>query len=270
LQLQTAQHALQQQQPVAATPAPQPTLKLSQPDKYGGRKGYVSAWLSMIEDAFVETRTDAERMRWATSFLSDDAATWWNHVKYSDDRPLTWDDFKEGITNHFESSRKVDDAHENLLTLRQEGSVSRYVSSFQTQLHLFGDMVERDKVLYFKRGLRTYIQAHVRVQDPQTLSKAIKIAESADLGPKDHRFSHRNDRYSNPSNSHHTSTSQAGPSSRGPTPMEIGNVEIRKSNTSELSRKYNKSPAELNVMRRQGLCFKCGKKGHTVANCSKN
>jgi hypothetical protein len=134
LQLQTAQHALQQQQPVAATPAPQPTLKLSQPDKYGGRKGYVSAWLSMIEDAFVETHTDAERIRWATSFLSDDAATWWTLVKYSDDRPLTWDDFKESITNHFESSRKVEDAHEKLLTLRQEGSVSRYVSAFQTQL----------------------------------------------------------------------------------------------------------------------------------------
>jgi hypothetical protein len=104
LQLQTAQHALQQQQPVAATPAPQPTLKLSQPDKYGGRKGYVSAWLSMIEDAFVEIHTDAERIRWATSFLSD-AATRWTHVRYSDDRPLTRDDFKESITNHFESSR---------------------------------------------------------------------------------------------------------------------------------------------------------------------
>jgi hypothetical protein len=121
-------------------------------------------------------------------------------------------------------------------------------------------MAERDKVLYFKRGLRTYIQAHVRVKDPQTLSEAIKIAESADLGAKDHRVSHRNDRYSNPSTNHHTSTSQPGPSSRGPTPIEIGNVEIRKSNTSDLSRKYNKSPAELNVMRRQGLCFKCGKR----------
>jgi hypothetical protein len=106
LQSQTAQHALQQQQPVAATPAPQPTL-LTQPDKYGGREGYVSAWLSMIEDAFVETHTDAERIRWATSFLSVDAATWWTHIKYSDDRPITWDDFKESITSHFESSRKV-------------------------------------------------------------------------------------------------------------------------------------------------------------------
>jgi hypothetical protein len=105
LRLQTARQALLQQ-PVAATPAPQPTLKLSQPDKYGGRKGYVSAWLSMIEDAFVETHTDAERIRWATSFLSDNAAIWWTHVKYSDDRPLTWDHFKESITNHFESSRR--------------------------------------------------------------------------------------------------------------------------------------------------------------------
>jgi hypothetical protein len=76
LQLQTARQALLQQQPVAVIPAPQPTLKLSQPDKYGGRNGYVSARLSMIEDAFVETHTDAERIRWTTSFLSDDAATW--------------------------------------------------------------------------------------------------------------------------------------------------------------------------------------------------
>jgi hypothetical protein len=100
LQLQTAQHALPQQQPVAATPAPQPTLKLSQFDKYGGRKGYVSARLSMIDDAFVEIHTDAERIRWAASFLSDGAATCWTHVNYSDDRPQTWDDFKEIITNH--------------------------------------------------------------------------------------------------------------------------------------------------------------------------
>jgi Retrotransposon gag protein len=125
----------------------------------------------MIEDAFVETHTDAERIRWATTFLSDDTATWWTHVKYSDDRPLTWDDFKESITNQFESSRKVEDAREKLLTLRQEGCVSRYVSAFQAERHLFGDMAERDKVLHFKRGLRTYIQAHVRVQDPQTLSE---------------------------------------------------------------------------------------------------
>jgi hypothetical protein len=89
LQLQTAQHALQQQQPIAAKPAPQPTLKLSQPDKYSRRKGYVSTWLSMIEDAFVETHTDAERIRWATSFLSDEVATWWTHVKHSHDRPLS-------------------------------------------------------------------------------------------------------------------------------------------------------------------------------------
>jgi hypothetical protein len=82
LQLQTAQQAMLQQQPVAAIPAPQPTLKLSQPDKYGGRKGYVSAWLSMIEDAFVQTHTDAERIRWATSSLIDDAATRWTHVKH--------------------------------------------------------------------------------------------------------------------------------------------------------------------------------------------
>jgi Zinc knuckle len=125
-------------------------------------------------------------------------------------------------------------------------------------------------VLYCKRGLRTYIQAHVRVQDPQTLSEALKIAECAALCAKDHHLSHHNDRYGNPLTNHHTCTSEPGPSYRGPTPMEIGSVEITKSNTSEISRKYNKSPAELNVMRRQGLCFKCGKKGHTVANCSKD
>jgi hypothetical protein len=159
-------------------------------------------------------------------------------AKYSDDRPLPWDDFKESITNHFESSRKVEDAHEKLLTVRQEGSVGRHVSAFETQLHIFGDMAEGDKFLYFKGGLRTYIQTHVRVQDPHTLSEAIKIAESADLGAKDHRLSHRNGRYGYPSTNHRTSTSQPGPSSRGPTPMEIGNVEIRKSSTSELSRKY--------------------------------
>jgi Retrotransposon gag protein len=163
LQLQTAQQTLLRQQSVAAIQAPQPIIKLRQSYKYGGRKGHVSARLAMIEDPFVETHTDAERIRWATSFPSDDAATWWTHVKYSDDRPLTLDDFKERIINHFESSRKVDDANEKLLTVRQEGSVSRYVSAFQTQLHLFGDIAERDKVLYFKRGLRTYIQAHVRV-----------------------------------------------------------------------------------------------------------
>jgi hypothetical protein len=63
------------------------------------------------------------------------------------------------------------------------------------------------------------------------------------------------------STNHHPTTSQAGPSSSGPTPVEVGNVEIRKSNTSEFSRKYNKSPAEHNVMRRQDLRFKCGKRG---------
>jgi Retrotransposon gag protein len=224
LQLQTAQHALQQQRPVAATPAAQPALKLSQPDYYGGRKGYVGAWISMIEDAFVETHADAERIRWATSFLSDDAATWWTPVKYSDDRPLTWDDFKESITNHFESSRKAEDAHETLLTLRQEGSVSRYVPAVRRNSTYLATWPRGTKCCT-SRGLRIYIQAHVRVQDPQALSEAIKIAESADLGAKDHRVSHRNGRYSNPSTNHHTSTSQQGPSSRGPTPMEIGNVE---------------------------------------------
>jgi hypothetical protein len=67
LQLQTAQHALQQQHPVAAIPAPQSAHQLSQLDRYGGRKGNVSARLSMIEVAFVETHTDAHRIRWATS-----------------------------------------------------------------------------------------------------------------------------------------------------------------------------------------------------------
>jgi Retrotransposon gag protein len=124
----------------------------------------------MSEDAFVETHADAERIRWATRFLSGDAATSWTHIKHSDSRPVTWDDFKESITDHFESSRKVEDEHATLLNLRQEGSIGQYVSAFPTPLHLCGDMAERDNVLFFKPGLRTYIQAHLRVQDLQTLS----------------------------------------------------------------------------------------------------
>jgi Ty3 transposon capsid-like protein len=125
----------------------------------------------MIEDAFVETHTNVECIRWATRILSADAATWWNHVKHSDDIPLTRDDFTESITNHFESSRKVEDAHEALLNVKQEGSVGRYASTFQTHLPLFGGMAERNKVLFFKQGFRNYIQTHVRVQDPQTVSE---------------------------------------------------------------------------------------------------
>jgi hypothetical protein len=55
-------------------------------------------------------------------------------------------------------------------------------------------MAERDKVLYFKRRLRTSIKAHVRVQEPQTVSEAIKTAKSADLRANDHHFSNRNGR----------------------------------------------------------------------------
>jgi hypothetical protein len=56
-------------------------------------------------------------------------------------------------------------------------------------------MDERDKVLHFKRQVCTYIQEDLRVQNPQTLSEAIKIAERAGLGAKDHRFSLHNGRY---------------------------------------------------------------------------
>jgi hypothetical protein len=76
----------------------------------------------MIEDAVVETHSDAERIRWATSFLSDDAATLVDSCQVLRRWTPNVGRFQRSITT-FESSRKVEDAREKLLTLRQEGSV---------------------------------------------------------------------------------------------------------------------------------------------------
>ena len=94
----------------------------------------------------------------------------------------------------------------------------------------------------FLRGLKREIQVHTRTQQPRTLEAAMQIADEAD------KALYNTGRV--PQSGGH---SGGGSKGSGAAPMQLGAISL--------------SPEDLARAKREGLCFKCMKPGHAIAEC---
>ena len=148
--------------------------------------------------------------------------------------------------------------HEQLLNIRQEGSVREYVDRFESLAGQLLDLSEKVLESTFVKGLKPDTRAAIRVAEPESLAQAmrmaIKIDENKPAG---------NGRVS-------SNTLRWGGGGGVRTPAVIATDGGDKKNTGEPGGTFKRlTSAELADKRARGICFRCDGKfapGHRCPN----
>lgn len=225
------------------------SLKGNKPETFNGNRDFlgVNTWLYKIEQYLALTQisspqvtlTDLNRITFASSYFSGNAAVWWFNIVQSVAAPTTWDNFKELVIKEFIPADHTRRAREKLRKLKQLGSVEKYVAEFRNTILAISDMHEGEKTDRFVQGLKYGVKVEVMKSGVETFDECARIAMNVDNAIWSAK---RESSSSFPSR-------DAGPSR--PVPMEIGNLNGTRG---QAHREQRKKDLE------KGACFRC----HTV------
>eukprot|EP00190_Bangiopsis_sp_CCMP1999_P007402 CAMPEP_0198724594 /NCGR_PEP_ID=MMETSP1475-20131203/2051_1 /TAXON_ID= ORGANISM="Unidentified sp., Strain CCMP1999" /NCGR_SAMPLE_ID=MMETSP1475 /ASSEMBLY_ACC=CAM_ASM_001111 /LENGTH=425 /DNA_ID=CAMNT_0044486169 /DNA_START=478 /DNA_END=1755 /DNA_ORIENTATION=- len=151
------------------------------PTVYSGQleAGLLENFIDQVEVFCLLERIDGEKQKilTAASFLKGVAYTWWRLVKRdATKKPDTFDEFVALLREQF---GPLDDdlmAQNELVKLRQTGSLGEYINEFVSITLRIPDMTEAEKFDRFHRGLKPYLQEKVLVQSDGTLASAMQCA----------------------------------------------------------------------------------------------
>ena len=222
---------------------------------YGNNKDDKSSapmWLLEVENYFEAVRLAADpvvqRISVVSTLLRGNALQWWQRVDKT--AITTWALFKQCFLNEYEPKEVSEIARSKLDTLRQRGTVIHYCNDFREQMNKITDMALADQLHNFKKGLQPDIAREIAMQRPETLEKAIQLAQRVDL-----EMQHANRNYNrfnshsgnNNNSSHRNNTSNnfrnkkpfygnhnySSSSNNTSAPMELGNTRARNISTQQ-------------------------------------
>ena len=179
---------------------PSPTIHLSsasipsKPDLFDGDRSKVSpiVWLFEVERYFdaVSITDDQKKVQFVSAQLRGTASTWWmSQMQMQSPSCTSWDEFKKAFNANFFPIEAAETARTVLYNLKQQGSVSHYISLFRLQLHQIPDMSAADQLALFRRGLINDIAWKLNIQHPKTLQEAMESAHRIELENQQQRFS---------------------------------------------------------------------------------
>jgi len=146
----------------------------------------------------------------------------------------SWDRLKQALKQNFQPEDIDKRAREELLNLRQFGDkFQEYVKKFNQLINQIPAILEEDKIMYFRHGIRRETDAKV-IQHrpiPKTLVETIAIATAYEQ-------------------TIHRGIKPLCNYNKGPIVQKNGPERIK-----------NNSPLEL-------VCYRCHKKGHTAKSCT--
>jgi len=271
----------------------------------GGMHGNAEQWLQEMERFFLASNMAGEQSRvlYASTYLKDAASTWFNSLWPEDHRAqhiqqCSWDDFKEKFRARYRPLAPARMARTTLRTLTQRNKVAGYTDAFLKQVQLM------DQVDAYINGLHTDIAEEVDRGDPDTLAKAMDLAQRAEArlthrrGQKSygsstnaytHRYTERRvvpvhvrneDRMdlsvlqgeddgsssdgSSSSTSLHVMQAQRRGGARRSSPRRFGGR-----STHVRTRVPELSREDFDRLSREGKCFCCREGGHLARNCPK-
>ena len=193
----------------------------NKPEVFDGKRDFlaVSTWLYKMEqylhlmEVFAKgvTMTEENRVVYASTFLSGNAAIWWYTQVKANCAPSTWDTFKAALRKEFIPEDHVRRARDKFRRLRQLSSVAQYLAEFRNLCLVIPDFHQSEKLDKFISGLKYSVRVEVLKSNLETFEDAAKVALRVDsvLWNSGHR---------------RTSSVRSTPET-GPTPMEIGNVQ---------------------------------------------
>jgi hypothetical protein len=234
--------------------------KLKLPDPFNGKRGTeAETFMMKMEMYFKEYSkhfTDERKIRATLVNMGEGEPTKWanplmqKHLNNTSHPYLTsWEAFKGAFLLNFSDPSKRDKAIREINSLKQTGSAQIYASQFRI-LKEDLDWDETALIDTFKKGLRYNLQRellHMRISNPDidnySLEQVIETAIRADDILQ--QASALREPHSQPS---------------GPKKDQSGETRTRE--------KKERYPTETFLKRSQeGLCPKCGKKGHTMKKC---
>ena len=243
-QLNSTQTALRNQ---ASTSGMHNLPKPKRPDSFKG-KGSVESWITHISN-YVLGVPDEQALAIAASYLEGPAHEWWIVHRQTEEGEMidTFDEFKDALKARFETLNKVKIARDKLAKWKQVKSVSSFNDDFQRIVLDIPNISVEEQIDRYTRGLKPYIWKELCTKEYNTLNAAMRDAERVESAHK---------RLRKP-------TKPLKPLAedidiQDPTPMEVGAIELKKL-----------TPAERAQCRKEGRCFRCRQKGHTVAKCPK-
>lgn len=235
-------------------------LKPNKPETYDGTRDFVnvSTWLYKVEQFLSLTQlsapttiiTDHNRIAFASSYLSGNAAIWWFHLVSSATTPTTWESFKAALMNEFIPRDHDRRARDKLRTLKQTTSVEKYLAEYRNITLMIGDMNDGEKVDRFVDGLKYQVRVEVLKTNCGTFEDCARVALNVDSALWRARRTNPVGNYA-----HSPATTS------GPTPMEIGNVSSGKTTRREQQ--------HVNV-KRKGACYRCHVEGCRPWKCGRN
>lgn len=232
-------------------------LKPSKPDTYDGTRDFlvVNTWLYKVEQYLSLTQLSSpnvaityhNRIAFASSYLTGNAAVWWFNLVKSPETFSSWDAFKNVIVKEFIPADHTRRARDKLRKLKQLGPVEKYLAEYRNTVLMIGDNNDGEKLDRFIDGLKYGVKVEVMKSGCSSFEECARIALTVDSAIWGAR------RTSSGFFPAHSKDKNE------PTPMEIGNVNGE-----------NSSKAQREQRRRdisQGACFRCHKVGCRPWKC---
>lgn len=187
-------------------------------------------------------------------------------VKNEDEEAFrSFEEFSAAIKDAFQPPHYQQILRRQLRGLRQKDSVQKYVYEFRNLIGQIEGMGELDQVMHFIDGLKQATKVEVNYKSPSMLEEAIYAAiayDTARFGPA---------RVYLPSTQSYQ-TARTRPyhhrDDGGVRPMELDQAQgNRPGGQPHRGPRNQRTPAELETLRREGKCFHCREQGHLSRNC---
>jgi hypothetical protein len=218
--------------------------------------GEPSEWIYKANQYFFVYNTPPEFKNLQASYnMEGKALVWFQDLFHSGQLP-NWDALTQALLERFGSSA-YDDPMESLTRLRQQTSVEDYKGKFEILSNRLRDFSEGYKLSCFLSGLKEEIRLPVRMFAPKMLLAAYGLAKIQEDYVLNSRRAYRSPvgNFSNVGN-----YKSGGPPATGSGGNGAGSVK-----TAVPIQKI--SPAQMEEMRKKGLCYSCDAKWHTGHKC---
>jgi hypothetical protein len=212
----------------------------------------VQDWLSEISEYFdLVNATSVQRAQGAKVLLRENARAWVRQLPPCPEGTDAWEYFKLNLKARFENPNSKFFARSKLYSLKQTGSVTKYIAEFEKGRAILEDLSEPEAIQLFLNGLKPKIQEHF-AGNPSLrtdLYSIMQIAESLD----DVLFKNKQP--------HGGFVTRQTQQQVFPQPMELDAM-VQRSNA---ARGPNQKQKQQDMANR--TCFYCHQPNHQVRNC---
>ncbi|CAA0811081.1 Unknown protein, partial [Striga hermonthica] len=198
----------------------------------------------------------SNRVKYAAYYLDGEANVWWQwltRIYRKRQQFITWDVFERELLTRFGTS-DYRNYNEALARIRQTGNLREYIKEFERLACRVRDWPEEALVGTFIGGLKFDLAAEVRLERPDTMHAAMKVARRRD----DHLTATRKGR----TDARYLETQRAQPNESNMVPSGRPPDSTRSTNSTQPpgSEVKHLTPEEIKRRREKGLCFKCDEK----------